>query len=203
MMRRILGIGFAVAALYAGVLGITATATLGARFVIDDEHPANVGAQPTSADKPAAAKPVPAKRVRALPEEVRGIHVTMALASLDGKLAEYLKLVDESGVRPACERGRCGEALLPAARGSEADPPQGRLPDRPCRHLRGSAALRGQAGARDQESGRLRLAQPRGSRLDEPLRQAGLGLQRLDRRGRSAGRVRRDPVRLRPLPDRR
>ena len=35
------------------------------------------------------------KQPRALPDEVRGIHVTMALASLDGKLAEYLKLVDE------------------------------------------------------------------------------------------------------------
>ncbi len=76
------------------LLGVTATATLGARFVIDDEPAANAGAKETPADKP-AAKPVPVKQPRALPDEVRGIHVTMALASLDGKLAEYLKLVDE------------------------------------------------------------------------------------------------------------
>ncbi|MGZ8783328.1 MAG: putative glycoside hydrolase [Gaiellaceae bacterium] len=79
------------------LLGVTATATLGARFVIDDEGDAKGGATHTSAAKPAPiAKPATAaKQPRALPEEVRGIHVTMALASLDGKLAEYLELVDE------------------------------------------------------------------------------------------------------------
>ena len=80
---------------------------------------------------------------------------------------------------------------------------QGRLPDRPRRRLRGSAPVGRAARARDQEPGRLRLAQPRRARLDEPVRQARLGLQRLDRRGRGAGGLRRDPVRLRALPHRR
>ena len=75
------------------------------------------------------------KQPRALPDEVRGIHVTMALASLDGKLAEYLKLVDEGmntiqldvkdengeigfipSAVPLARAGRRREALLPAAR---------------------------------------------------------------------------------------
>ena len=86
--RRRRGVAFGL------LLGVTATATLGARFVISDEPAANAGAREAPADKP-AAKPVPVKQPRALPDEVRGIHVTMALASLDGKLAEYLKLVDE------------------------------------------------------------------------------------------------------------
>jgi hypothetical protein len=76
------------------LLGVTATATLGARFVMDDAAPAGTAAPaatPKAAAKPAAA----VKQPRALPDEVRGIHVTMALASLDGKLEEYLELVDE------------------------------------------------------------------------------------------------------------
>ena len=44
--------------------------------------------------KPVVQQPV-AKTPRALPDEVRGIHVTMALASLDGKVEEYLELVDD------------------------------------------------------------------------------------------------------------
>ena len=75
------------------LLGITATATLGARFVIDDDGA--VVASPQQPAKKPAAKPVPVKQPRPLPDEVRGIHVTMALASLNGKLAEYLKLVDD------------------------------------------------------------------------------------------------------------
>ncbi len=85
--RRRRGVAFGL------LLGVTATATLGARFVIDDEG-AVAGEQPKPAAKP-AVKSAPVKQPRALPDEVRGIHVTMALASLDGKLAEYLELVDE------------------------------------------------------------------------------------------------------------
>ena len=78
------------------LLGVTASATLGARFVIDDDHASTATTKQTQtpAAKP-AVKTLPVKQPRALPEEVRGIHVTMALASLDGKLAEYLKLVGE------------------------------------------------------------------------------------------------------------
>jgi hypothetical protein len=76
------------------LLGVTATATVGARFVIDDQRAAVAGTAAPAAKKP-AVKAVPLKQPRALPDEVRGIHVTMALASLDGKLEEYLELVDE------------------------------------------------------------------------------------------------------------
>ena len=55
------------------------------------------GGKPSSASEPVAA-PVPARRVPAepklapLPEEIRGVHVTMALASLRGKIDEYIAL---------------------------------------------------------------------------------------------------------------
>jgi hypothetical protein len=62
---------------------------------MDDEGAAVAGTDAPKRQAPPAAKPVAVKQPRALPDEVRGIHVTMALASLDGKLEEYLKLVDE------------------------------------------------------------------------------------------------------------
>jgi hypothetical protein len=79
------------------LLGVTASFAAGARFVIGDDAASNAAA-PKS--EPVAATPKPKAKVavrtpRALPDEVRGIHVTMALASLDGKIAEYLKLVDQ------------------------------------------------------------------------------------------------------------
>jgi hypothetical protein len=84
--RRAVAVGF--------LLAVTASLAAGARFVIPGE-----GTPAAAREKPAAAKPVApkpaAKTPRALPDEVRGIHVTMALASLDGKFQEYLKLVDE------------------------------------------------------------------------------------------------------------
>ena len=79
------------------LLGMTASLAAGARFVIGDDPATNAVAaerEPAAVKpkaKPKAVLPTP----RALPTEVRGIHVTMALASLDGKIAEYLKLVDE------------------------------------------------------------------------------------------------------------
>jgi hypothetical protein len=79
------------------LLGMTASLAAGARFVIGDDAATNAVAaerEPAAVKpkaKPQAVLPTP----RALPTEVRGIHVTMALASLDGKIAEYLKLVDE------------------------------------------------------------------------------------------------------------
>jgi hypothetical protein len=63
---------------------------LGAKaFTGSGRPPAGTVAEAAAKPKPAAPKP------RALPDEVRGIHVTMALASLDGKLEEYLALTDE------------------------------------------------------------------------------------------------------------
>ena len=78
--RRAVLVGF--------LLGVTATTAAGARFVIGDDAATN---EPAAASKPAAKpKPTPTPKValrtpRALPEEVRGIHVTMALASLTGR----------------------------------------------------------------------------------------------------------------------
>lgn len=50
------------------------------------------GSVPTAATKPkkAAAKPMPK-----LPQEIRGVHITMALASLPGKLDEYVALTKD------------------------------------------------------------------------------------------------------------
>jgi hypothetical protein len=65
------------------LLALAAGITLGARAVGSHQ----------SAGKPAAAvkaKPQPARRE--VPDEIRGVHVTMALASLPGKLEEYLAL---------------------------------------------------------------------------------------------------------------
>jgi len=86
--RRAVAVGF--------LLAVTASLAAGARFVIQDD---DVGVAGTKASPP-ATKPVvqqssPVKALRKLPAEVRGIHVTMALASLDGKLKEYLELVDD------------------------------------------------------------------------------------------------------------
>ncbi len=86
--RRAIAVGF--------LLAVTATLAAGARFVIDDNGAAGAAAKrSSSATKPAVQPSAPVKALRKLPEEVRGIHVTMALASLDGKLQEYLQLVDD------------------------------------------------------------------------------------------------------------
>ena len=94
---------------------------------------------------------VVAARPRPLPVEVRGVHVTGALASLPGKLAEYAALkrtgstrssstsrtrAARSASRPPASRSRarparCG-ATTRRARSRNA-PPQGPLPDRPHR----------------------------------------------------------------------
>ena len=81
------------ALLFGLLLGATATVAVGARFVIGDEQ--QTTAPTGDAPQKRAAVETPAKTPRALPEEVRGIHVTMALASIDGKMKEYLELVDD------------------------------------------------------------------------------------------------------------
>ncbi len=87
--RRAVAVGF--------LLAVTASLAAGSKFVIQDDGKSAAGAKESpAAAKPAVQQPTPSvKAPRKLPEEVRGIHVTMALASLDGKLAEYLKLVGE------------------------------------------------------------------------------------------------------------
>jgi hypothetical protein len=88
--RRIVGLAL--------LLAVTASLAAGASFVMGEERPGAVDRPETAAPKQkgkAAASTPAAKQPRALPEEVRGVHVTMALASLDGKLEEYVELVDE------------------------------------------------------------------------------------------------------------
>ncbi len=72
--------------LLAGLVSVA----LGAKVVTGGgQSPAAAQTTAGAAAKPAAPEP------RELPAEVRGVHVTMALASLPGKFDEYLALVDE------------------------------------------------------------------------------------------------------------
>jgi hypothetical protein len=79
----------------AALVGLPLAATVavagGARFVIDGDEMRVAPPKPSQQ----AQTQAPAKEPRKLPAEVRGVHVTMGLASLDGKLEEYLQLVDE------------------------------------------------------------------------------------------------------------
>jgi hypothetical protein len=76
-----------------GVLGIVAVTaaglTLGARFLNERD---TKGATSTTATKAAATPMKPKPEPRAYPDEIRGVHITMALASLDGKIDDYLRL---------------------------------------------------------------------------------------------------------------
>jgi len=64
--------------------------TVGARFLTErDAHVAEAGNQPATA---AAAPVKPKPESRPYPDEIRGVHVTMALASIPGKIDEYLSL---------------------------------------------------------------------------------------------------------------
>jgi hypothetical protein len=66
----------------------TAAVALGASFL----HSKGKAAEPTRWADTAEHAPPPKPEPRPLPSEIRGVHVTMALASLDGKLDEYLAL---------------------------------------------------------------------------------------------------------------
>ncbi len=75
----------------------TAVVALGARFLEEGERAPVQAAQTTA---PAAGTTTEGdeaapREPRELPQEVRGVHVTMGLMSLRGKLNEYLALVDE------------------------------------------------------------------------------------------------------------
>jgi hypothetical protein len=80
--RRLIAVGV----LLTGLLGVAA----GAKVITGEETAVRASTKPEAKPKPAAAP-----QLRALPDEVRGVHVTMALASLDGKFAEYLDLTRE------------------------------------------------------------------------------------------------------------
>jgi hypothetical protein len=76
-------------ALIAALLAAVALLGVGAQYV--SGGPSAPAATPEPASLPAR----PAAGPRALPVEIRGVHVTMGLASLPGKLEEYLDLARE------------------------------------------------------------------------------------------------------------
>ena len=178
--------------------------------------------QPTVADLATLAAS-PTAGPRTLPIELRGVHVTMALASLPGKLDEYLDL-ERDGLTALeldvkDENGEIGFA--PGLGSPGRDRRARRATTTPRATSRGESHARGiyligrivvfedpvlsraTAGSRDPSVGRLGLEGRGGPRVDEPVRQARLEVQRRHRRCGGAGGLRRDHVRLRPLPVRR
>jgi hypothetical protein len=79
--------------LLAVVAVAAAVVALGMSFLgsRDGRQPASGGA-PNSGSTPASAPAEPDPEPVALPDEIRGVHVTMALASLEGKLEEFYDL---------------------------------------------------------------------------------------------------------------
>jgi hypothetical protein len=76
-----------------GVVGVVAGGiALGARS-LGGGDPAVTQAQPAAAQPGQASAGPPTPRAR--PAEMRGVHVTMTLASIDGELDEYMALADE------------------------------------------------------------------------------------------------------------
>jgi hypothetical protein len=110
----------AIAVLLAVVAGIT----LGARLVEGGGH-ARPAKQATASKKPAA--PAVANGHVAVPKEVRGVHVTMGLASLPGKLQQYLAMPGLNTVELDVkdENGRVGfvPSAVPLARRTGAAAP--------------------------------------------------------------------------------
>jgi hypothetical protein len=86
-VRRVLALGVVAVAAAASALGMTFLNGWGGQRApaTDAEGPRSAG----TTTAPANPEPV------ALPAEIRGVHVTAALASLDGKLDEYLSLTGE------------------------------------------------------------------------------------------------------------
>jgi hypothetical protein len=81
--------------LLAVVAVMAAGVTLGARFLSEPgTKPPTAAGNQKSAAAP-APKPKPKPQRTPLPTELRGVHVTMALASLRGKFDEYLGLVGD------------------------------------------------------------------------------------------------------------
>jgi hypothetical protein len=80
-----------------GVVALTAAGVaLGATFLQQRGGGGNGGGAETSSEARAdAPAPPPRPEPRPLPAEIRGVHVTMALASLRGKLGEYYDLAGE------------------------------------------------------------------------------------------------------------
>jgi hypothetical protein len=75
------------------LVAVTAAAlALGMSFLGGNGRPAANADRDAGSSTPAAAPAKPDPEPVAMPDEVRGVHVTMALASLEGKLGEYYDL---------------------------------------------------------------------------------------------------------------
>ena len=156
------------------------------------------------------------------PEEIRGIHLTGPLMTLTGKLDSYLAmkkdglntieldLKDESG-NVTFTKGAPAIAKQDGAALRYFDPSEvvGKV-HKAGMYLIGSVVtfedpitVQGPPGARDPPQRRLALAHERRPRLAQSLLADGVEVRRRRRRCRGEGRLRRDPVRLRPLPERR
>jgi hypothetical protein len=96
------------------VLALAAGITLGARAVSGGGGPAASKPEGDGTTKPAGPRGIP------VPEEIRGVHVTMGLASLPGKLRQYLALpgLNTIEVDVKDENGRVGfvPSSVPLAR---------------------------------------------------------------------------------------
>ena len=168
------------AVLLAAVAGIT----LGARSVGGGRaipRPSPGSGEPSRTQLRAACQSTSTCR-----QEIRGVHVTMSLASLNGKLQEYLAVPglntveldvkDENGQvgfvaprrrSPADRRRR---PLLRPARRSQLRGRR-RLPDRPRRRLRGSRAPEERPGLAIRTRTAASGTTDGGPRLDEPVQQ--------------------------------
>ena len=194
---------------------------MGARFVGDTQTTASKPSAAATATT-AGADPSAAGSPRPLPVEIRGIHVTGALASLPGKFREYigyksyglnaieLDVKDESG-----EIGFT-PADVPLARTARATRPYYNPKALVGLAHRNGVYMIGRvvcfqdptlASARPdlavQRSDGSVWTTSAGSRLGQSVRPSRLGLLRVDRRGSRGGGVRPDHVRLRAVPVRR
>jgi hypothetical protein len=101
------------------LLALAAGITLGARAVGGEHH----SRAPSNAAAP-AAKSTASATERKVPDEIRGVHVSMGLASLPGKIAEYLALPGLNALELDVkdENGRVGfvPSSVPLARSTGA-----------------------------------------------------------------------------------
>ena len=168
------------AALIGVLLGAVAAFGLGAQLV--------GGGSPDAASGDATALAEPeGEGPRPLPVEIRGVHVTMALASLPGKLQEYVDLESEGltaieldvkdengevGFRSSSKLARQVGAARDFYDAREVAKRRSRarsLPHRPHRRLRGSGPGARAGRPRGPAERRLGVGGRGGTRVDEPL----------------------------------
>src|SRR5215210_8045856 len=191
------------------LLAIAAGITLGARAVGGDGD-STAKSEPEQAARDTAEPAKPQAGQRQVPDEIRGVHVTMALASLPGKLREYLAMPGLNTIELDVkdENGEVGFAPRSVPLASKVGAAR--------RYYNAEKVAREVHASGDYLIGRIvtfedpvlseerpDLADERRPRLGEPVRPSRVALQRRSRGRRREGRLRRDPVRLRPLSERR